>query len=29
MQEILQGNAALMEALGALCTRDKATIPVS
>ena len=24
MQEILQGNAALIEALGALCTRDKA-----
>ena len=24
MQEILQGNAALMEALGAFCTRDKA-----
>ena len=24
MQEILQGNAALMEALGALCTRDTA-----
>ena len=24
MQEILQGNAALIEALGALCTRDQA-----